>query len=82
MATVLEFSGYLKALIAALWAKAVAWVDLVKIGGTHLEDATPLTVGPEWSGYVAQLRDALDLVTASIGMLEQATTAVEQRLLC
>jgi len=34
------------------------------------------------AGYVAQLRDALDLVTASIGMLEQATTAVEQRLLC
>jgi fumarate hydratase class II len=33
---------------------------VVKIGRTHLEDATPLTVGQEWSGYVAQLTDATD----------------------
>jgi fumarate hydratase class II len=73
IATVLEFSDYLaprvQALIDAMWAKAVAWVDLVKIGRTHLEDATPLTVGQEWSGYVTQLRDALDLVKASMGGL-------------
>ncbi len=32
------------------------WMDVVKIGRTHLEDATPLTVGQEWSGWAAQLR--------------------------
>jgi fumarate hydratase class II len=73
IATVLEFSAYLaprvQALIDAMWAKAVAWVDLVKIGRTHLEDATPLTVGQEWSGNVTQLRDTLDLVKASMGGL-------------
>ncbi|GIH27456.1 class II fumarate hydratase [Acrocarpospora phusangensis] len=36
------------------------WANTVKIGRTHLEDATPLTVGQEWSGYAAQLDDASD----------------------
>jgi len=36
--------------------KAAEWQGIVKIGRTHLEDATPLTVGQEWSGYAAQLR--------------------------
>ena len=35
------------------------WSDVVKIGRTHLEDAVPLTVGQEWSGWAAQIRDAL-----------------------
>lgn len=39
----------------ALAAKAEAWGDIVKIGRTHLQDATPLTLGQEFSGYVAQL---------------------------
>ena len=39
----------------ALTAKAEAWDDIVKIGRTHLQDATPLTLGQEFSGYVAQL---------------------------
>jgi fumarate hydratase class II len=39
----------------ALQAKAVAWESIVKIGRTHLMDATPLTLGQEFSGYVAQL---------------------------
>src|SRR5471030_897028 len=38
-------------LAAAIEAKADAWMDIVKIGRTHLEDAVPLTVGQEWSGY-------------------------------
>ncbi|MCU0311682.1 MAG: class II fumarate hydratase [Acidimicrobiales bacterium] len=42
----------------ALDAKARAWADVVKIGRTHLQDATPLTVGQEWSGWVAMLDDA------------------------
>jgi fumarate hydratase class II len=41
-------------------AKSREWEHVVKIGRTHLEDATPLTVGQEWSGYVVQLTDATD----------------------
>jgi fumarate hydratase class II len=40
-------------------------VDVVKIGRTHLQDATPLTVGQEWSGYAVQLEDALKVVKES-----------------
>jgi len=43
-------------LAAAIEAKAEEWANVVKIGRTHLEDAVPLTVGQEWSGYAAQLR--------------------------
>src|SRR5215475_13067109 len=39
--------------------KSRKWVDVVKIGRTHLEDATPLTMGQEWSGYVGALDDAI-----------------------
>ena len=48
------------ALAASIEAKAETWMDIVKIGRTHLEDAVPLTVGQEWSGYAHQLprRDA------------------------
>ena len=45
----------LLALRATLDAKARAFADIVKIGRTHLQDATPLTLGQEFSGYVAQL---------------------------
>ncbi|HMK63575.1 MAG TPA: class II fumarate hydratase, partial [Acidimicrobiales bacterium] len=48
----------LGALSEAIWDKAVQWVDVVKIGRTHLQDAVPLTVGQEWSGWAVQLRDA------------------------
>ncbi|MEO3867669.1 class II fumarate hydratase [Nonomuraea sp. B12E4] len=41
-------------------AKSRQWEHTVKIGRTHLEDATPLTAGQEWSGYAAQLGDAID----------------------
>ncbi len=75
IATVLEFADRLipnvKALRDALWNKAVAWVDVVKIGRTHLQDATPLTVGQEWSGYATQLSDALALVQQSMHGLYQ-----------
>jgi fumarate hydratase class II len=46
-------------------AKARAFDDIVKIGRTHLQDATPLTLGQEFSGYVAQLNHAIGHVTAS-----------------
>jgi fumarate hydratase class II len=45
----------LRALRDALAAKATAFVGIVKIGRTHLQDAVPLTLGQEFSGYVAQL---------------------------
>src|SRR5919106_500597 len=70
IATVLEFVNHLipnaEALINAMWDKALKWIDVIKIGRTHLQDATPLTVGQEWSGYVAQLKDALDIIKLSM----------------
>ena len=45
--------------------KSREWKDVVKIGRTHLQDAVPLTVGQEWSGYAAQLNDAIARVKAS-----------------
>lgn len=45
----------LEKLTDALKAKAEEWNDIVKIGRTHFQDATPLTLGQEFSGYVAQL---------------------------
>lgn len=39
--------------------KAIQWMDVVKIGRTHLEDAVPLTVGQEWSGWAAQIRSCI-----------------------
>jgi fumarate hydratase class II len=70
IATVLEFANHLipnvGALINSIWEKAMKWVDVVKIGRTHLQDATPLTVGQEWSGYVTQLKDSLDNIRQSM----------------
>ena len=48
------------ALRDSLATKADAWKDIVKIGRTHMQDATPLTLGQEWSGYVGMLDDNLD----------------------
>jgi fumarate hydratase class II len=47
-------------LAEALEAKAKAWDDVVKIGRTHLQDATPIRLGQEFSGYAAQARHAVD----------------------
>jgi fumarate hydratase, class II len=46
--------------------KSEEWARVVKIGRTHLQDATPLTVGQEWSGYVGQLDDAAETVRAAL----------------
>ncbi len=63
----------LKRLQDACNAKAKAWADVVKIGRTHLEDATPLTVGQEWSGYTGAIEDAIDDVQyATNGLLKVA----------
>jgi fumarate hydratase class II len=54
-----------RALHRAISAKSQQWHDVVKIGRTHLEDAVPLTVGQEWSGWAAQLDTAANRVSAS-----------------
>src|SRR5579863_4422291 len=43
-------------------AKSEEWKDVVKIGRTHMQDATPLTLGQEWSGYAGMLADDLDRI--------------------
>jgi len=50
------------ALRDAIAAKASKWDDIVKIGRTHMQDATPLTLGQEWSGYAAMLSDDLERI--------------------
>lgn len=57
----------LQLLRETLAAKAQAFESIVKIGRTHLQDATPLTLGQEFSGYVAQLDHGLRHVQASMG---------------
>src|SRR5262249_58938200 len=54
------------ALQQAIDAKAREWRDIVKIGRTHMQDATPLTLGQEWSGYVGMLGDDLDRIEAAL----------------
>ncbi len=50
------------ALRDAIAAKAAEWDDIVKIGRTHMQDATPLTLGQEWSGYAGMLSDNLERI--------------------
>ncbi|MBV8093732.1 MAG: class II fumarate hydratase [Acetobacteraceae bacterium] len=68
-----ELLPRMEALLGGIEAKAEAWKDVVKIGRTHLQDAVPLTVGQEWSGYAWQLRDAIKRVHATLdGLYELA----------
>ena len=75
VAAVVTVSGALQpalgALAATLAAKAAEFADIVKIGRTHLQDATPLTVGQEMSGWVAQLDHAARVIEASLPALEE-----------
>src|SRR6185503_157470 len=56
----------IKALHDAIAVKAVEWDDIVKIGRTHMQDATPLTLGQEWSGYAAMLTDDLERIELAL----------------
>ena len=56
-------------LAATLDGKADAFADIIKIGRTHLQDATPLSLGQEFSGYVAQLRHAEAVIGAALPSL-------------
>jgi fumarate hydratase class II len=63
----------LKRLRDAIDAKSKKWAGVVKIGRTHLEDAVPLTVGQEWSGYAGALDDSMaEVEHATGGLLELA----------
>ncbi len=60
-------------LAKAIEVKSADWKDVVKIGRTHLEDAVPLTVGQEWSGYAHQIRDVIaDIRRGREGLMELA----------
>ena len=61
----------LRTLRATLKMKSGAFADIVKIGRTHLQDATPLTLGQEFSGYVAQLDLAESLLIAALTPLHE-----------
>src|ERR1700758_2746705 len=55
-----------KALHDQIAAKAEEWKDVIKIGRTHMQDATPLTLGQEWSGYEGMLADDLDRIEDAV----------------
>jgi fumarate hydratase class II len=55
-----------KALHDQIEAKAERWKDVIKIGRTHMQDATPLTLGQEWSGYAGMLTDNLERIEDSL----------------
>ena len=59
----------LEKLAASLEAKAVEFVDVYKSGRTHLMDATPITLGQEFSGYATQVRYGIDRVNAALPRL-------------
>ncbi|MCZ0733147.1 class II fumarate hydratase [Phreatobacter sp. AB_2022a] len=83
VAGAMEISGALipalKHLHEALDAKAKAWADILKIGRTHTQDATPLTLGQEFSGYARQLELGIERLEQSLPRLmelAQGGTAV------
>jgi fumarate hydratase, class II len=55
-----------KTLHDAIDAKARDWDDVIKIGRTHMQDATPITLGQEWSGYAGMLSDNLGRIEAAL----------------
>ncbi len=75
IAAVTQIEGYLfervQLLRDTLDKKAAEYADIVKIGRTHLQDATPLTLGQEMSGWVAQLDHAMDAVRVTLPQLRE-----------
>ncbi len=65
--TVASLLPSLEGLRDALDRKAKAWSDIVKIGRTHMQDATPLTLGQELSGYVVMLDDDIERLRQALG---------------
>ena len=83
IATVSELQGSLIPALTelrdALDAKAKSFDNIIKIGRTHLQDATPLTLGQEFSGYVQQMNNGIERIKSTIprlSLLAQGGTAV------
>jgi len=69
----------LRKLLAAMQVKVAEFSDIIKIGRTHLQDATPLTLGQEFSGYVTQIQYGIERVESTLPRLKklaQGGTAV------
>ena len=80
-----ELLPALDGLRAALERKAQDFADIVKIGRTHLQDATPMTLGQEFSGYAAQVRYGAERITNALPrllLLAQGGTAVGTGINC
>lgn len=76
---VAELLPALRHLHSALDAKAKAWTDIIKIGRTHTQDATPVTLGQEFSGYTMQVRNGINRIEGTLPLLmelAQGGTAV------
>jgi len=75
LAAAIEVTGHLvpalKHLHAALDAKAKAWQHIIKIGRTHTQDATPLTLGQEFSGYAQQVENGIARIEMTLPLLMQ-----------
>lgn len=73
LAAALGITGHLLPCLAQLHStlvdKSTAFADIVKIGRTHLQDATPITLGQEFSGYAAQLDQAKSAIESSLASL-------------
>lgn len=73
IATLLKICGdtlpQVRALAEAIMTKAELWIDVVKTGRTHLQDATPVTVGQEWSGWAVQVCQAADRLAQALSGL-------------
>ncbi|NGM52172.1 class II fumarate hydratase [Caulobacter sp. 602-2] len=61
----------LKHLHASLKAKSDAWADIIKIGRTHTQDATPLTLGQEFGGYAQQVENGIERIESTLPKLMQ-----------
>jgi len=61
----------LRHLLAALDAKVAAWKDIIKIGRTHTQDATPITLGQEFSGYTTQIQNGIERIEQTLPKLMQ-----------
>src|SRR5205823_1623286 len=61
----------LRHLHQALEAKVRAWADIIKIGRTHTQDATPLTLGQEFSGYARQIENGIKRIELTLPYLMQ-----------
>ena len=70
LSTLMEFTNHLipnvEMLLKSIKDKAFEWAHVIKMGRTHLQDAVPLTVGQEWSGYAIQLEDAIEVIKMSM----------------